>query len=359
MADQPGAEKTEQATPRRRAKAREEGNVAKSQEVGSVVVLAVSLGALAALGPSMTEKAAALLTWQFQELAAVEVTTATVQAHVQRVTLVMASLVLPFAAIVALAGVGANIAQTGILLSLKPLTPKFNRISPAQGVKKIFSKRGAMELAKSLLKMSIVAGIVAQAMTGTTETLLPLMTTGIFNAYGAILGAMFRMAAAGAFALAVVAILDLFFQRYDHEKQLMMTKQEVKQEHKENEGDPQLKGKIRSMQMDISRNRMMDDVATADVVVTNPIRFAVALKYDVDRKAAPRVVAKGARLLAKRIRDIAQENGVPIVENPPLARALYKACQVGSDIPISLYQAVAELLAFVFRQRDPAIGDAR
>ena len=178
------------------------------------------------------------------------------------------------------------------------------------------------------------------------------MSADLFDAFGVILGAVLRMAAGAALALTIVAILDFFFQRWDNEKQLMMTKQEIKDEHKQNEGDPQLKGKIRSTQLESTRRRTMEDVKTADVVVTNPIRFAVALKYDTERSKAPRVVAKGARILARRIREIAIENGIPIVEDPPLARALYKACEVGSEIPLSLYQAVAELLAFVFRQRE-------
>jgi flagellar biosynthetic protein FlhB len=359
VAEKPGQERTESATPRRRAKAREEGNVARSMEIGSVVVLGVSLAGLAGLGPAMVEKAGGLLTWQFSQLAAVEITPATLVGHVHRVTAVMAAILLPFAGLIAVAGVGANVAQTGILVSLKALSPQFNRISPAQGVKKIFSKRGAVELAKSLVKMAIVAGVVGWAMAGTIDALLPLMTVGLANAYGLILGTMLKMAAAAAFALALVAILDLFFQRYDYEKQLMMTKQEVKEEHKETEGDPQIKSKIRSAQLAMSRRRMMEDVKTADVVVTNPIRFAVALKYEAGKSAAPRVVAKGARLLARRIRDIARESGVPIVENPPLARALYKACRVGAQIPLSMYQAVAELLAFVYRRRETAPGGLR
>ena len=352
MAEAPGQEKTEAPTPRRRSKAREEGNVARSMEVSSVVVLSVSLAALAYLGPDMTERAASLLTWQFQHIAAPDISEETIPVHVRRIASVIAAIILPFAGIVAVAAVGSNVAQTGIMLSLKPLAPKASRISPASGIKKIISKRGAVELAKSLAKMAIVAAIAGWTLTGTLDALLPLMSADLFDAFGIILGAVLRMAAGAALALTIVAILDFFFQRWDNEKQLMMTKQEIKDEHKQNEGDPQLKGKIRSTQLESTRRRTMEDVKTADVVVTNPIRFAVALKYDTERSKAPRVVAKGARILARRIREIAIENGIPIVEDPPLARALYKACEVGSEIPLSLYQAVAELLAFVFRQRE-------
>jgi flagellar biosynthetic protein FlhB len=181
-----------------------------------------------------------------------------------------------------------------------------------------------------------------------------LMMVDLMDGHVIVFREMLRMAAAAAGALTILAILDLFFQRHDYEKQLMMTRQEVKDERKQTEGDPHVKGHIRAKQRDISLRRMMESVKTADAVVTNPVHYAVALKYEPAKMAAPKVVAKGARLMAKRIREIAEKSGVPIVEDPPLARALYKACEVGSAVPISLYKAVAELLAFVYRKRDAA-----
>lgn len=353
MAESPtGQERTEAATPRKRGKARDKGQVAKSTEVNSVVVLAVGLAALAAFGPGMVERAMGLLRYQFASIATVDLRIDSIVPLAEFVARVMAGIVLPMAGVIALGGVASNVAQTGFLLTSHPLMPQFNRVNPKNGLSRIFGKRGVMELFKSLIKIAVVAAAVAWTVPQTAKSFSSLMQFTPAAAYAVILRTMFTMAAAAAVALAILAILDFFFQRIMHEEQLKMTRQEVKEEYKENEGDPLIRGRIRGLQREASRKRMMADVKTADVVVTNPIRFAVALKYDPEKNAAPRVVAKGARLLAKRIRDAAREAGVPIVENPPLARALYRACEVGAEVPLSLYKAVAELLAFVYRGRE-------
>ncbi|MEZ5065297.1 MAG: flagellar biosynthesis protein FlhB [bacterium] len=359
MAESTGQERTESATPRRRQKAREEGNVARSMEVNSVIVLVAGLAGLAALGPRMTEHTGALTTDLFRALAQpLDEGLAVTLAH--RVATTFAWVICPFAGVVALAGLGANLAQTGIVLSGKPLMPKPDRLSPLTGLKKIFSKRGMAELAKSLIKVAVVGAAVGWALFRTLESFFPLVGMEVAPGYAHIVSAMFTVAATSAAALALLAVLDFWFQRFEHEQQLKMTRQEVKDEYKQTEGDPSLKGKIRERQRQISRRRMMEDLKTADVVVTNPIRFAVALKYDPATMRAPRVVAMGARLLAARIREAARVAGIPIVENPPLARALFKAARVGGEVPVALYQAVAELLAFVWRKRDAhAIGGAR
>lgn len=359
MADSNGQEKTESATPKKRNEQRLEGNVARSIEVVSVTVLALSLAALAFLGRGIMVDIAMIWREYFAGVADVTITPDTVPSLLadtgRRVGLAMA----PFFAAVICAGVLANVAQNGFLLTLKPLKPKPSRLNPITGAKRVFSKRGLVELVKSLLKIAIVAGVVLWAMSNTIDSFLPLMQVPLFFAYGAILTAMLKMSAAAALALVLVAILDFFFQRHEYENQIKMTKQEVKEERKQSEGDPLIKSKIRSKQMDMSRQRMMQNVKDADVVVTNPIHFAVALKYDPLKGPAPRVVAKGARLVAKKIRDTALEAGIPIVEDPPLARALFKACRLGADVPLSMYKAVAELLAFVYRKRDAVPGGVR
>jgi flagellar biosynthetic protein FlhB len=362
VAESTGQERTEQATPRRRQKAREEGNVPRSMEVISVVVLFAGLVGLGALGPRMVELGSSVFTRLWPDAATRELTQASTVSMARELGWLFASILAPLVGMVAVAGVGANLLQTGVMLSAKPLAPKAKRISPATGLKKIFSKRGMMELTKSLVKIAVVAAAVAWAMSRTVQSFFPLIGVALGAAYGHIVATMLHLAGTAALALALLAILDFWFQRFEYEEQLKMTRQEVKDEYKQNEGDPRLKGKVREKQRQISRQRMMQDVASADVVVTNPIRFAVALKYDPATMKAPRVVGKGARLVAKRIRDLARENGIPIVENPPLARALYKAVQVGSDVPVSLYQAVAEVLAFIWRRRDgvaAAAGGAR
>jgi flagellar biosynthesis protein FlhB len=359
LADSPtGQERTESATPRKRGKARDKGQVAKSTEVSSVVVLAVALAALAAFGPEMASQAMGLLRHQFASIASVDVEIGTIVPMAWYIAGVMAAIVLPLAGVIALGGVASNVAQTGFLLTTHPLMPQFNRINPSSGFQRIFSKRGGMELFKSLVKIAVVAAVVAWTLPKTAESFSTLMQIAPAAAYVTILKAMFSMASAAAVALAILAILDFFFQRIQHEEQLKMTRQEVKEEYKENEGDPQIRGKIKGLQREMSRKRMMEDVKTADVVVTNPIRFAVALKYDADRNAAPRVVAKGARLMARKIRETARAAGVPIIEDPPLARALYRACEVGAEVPLALYKAVAELLAFVYRTRERSTAGA-
>jgi flagellar biosynthetic protein FlhB len=359
LAETTGQERTERATPRRRQRARGEGNVARSMEIVSVVVLMAGLVGLAALGPGMARTGGALLTSLFLGAGAEVLTAERTISFAREVGWVMAAILAPFVGVVALAGVGANVAQTGLVLTPKPLAPKASRISPATGAKKIFSKRGGVELVKSLVKILVVAAAVAWAFSTTIDSFFPLTSVAVGAAYSHIVFAMLKLAGTAALALALLAILDFWFQRYEYEEKLKMTRQEVKDEYKQNEGDPQIRGKQREKQRETSRRRMMADVKTADVVVTNPIHYAVALKYEPTEMKAPKVVAKGARLLAKRIRDAAREAGVPVVENPSLARALFRAVRVGSEVPLSLYQAVAELLAFIWRERDRMPGGAR
>ncbi|MFN8179540.1 MAG: flagellar biosynthesis protein FlhB [bacterium] len=351
-----GQERTESATPRRREMARSEGNVARSGDVVSVVSLAAGLAALSGLGPRMAEGLATMLRRYLGDLATVTLRSDTISPFFIAVASATAVIVLPFAAIVGVAGLGASLAQNGVLLSAKPLAPRFSRISPAAGVKKLFSMRALVELAKSLLKIAVVGGVVGWTLLHTAPSFVPLVSAPPATSYGQMLGTMLKIAAAATAALALLALLDFFFQRWDWERQIRMTRQELKEEFKQHEGDPLLKAKMRSRQQETARRRMMSDVKTADVVVTNPTHYAVALKYDTARMSAPRVVAKGARILAARIKEIAREAGVPIVEDPPLARALYKACRVGSEIPLAFYKAVAELLAFVYRRRERVPG---
>lgn len=356
MAEETGQERTEAATPRKRQRAREEGNVPRSSEVVSVVSLAVGFGGLAAFGPTFANGLAGILRGYLGSLGSIVLDADSVPALARSLFGTLAVLFLPFGLLIAVAGTGANVAQNGFLVSTKALAPAFSRLSPAQGLQRMFSKRGAVELAKALLKIAVIGGVVGWTLVSMAPRFVPLAVAPAAAAYAFILEAALKLAAAATGALAVLALLDFFFQRWDWENRLRMTRQELKEEFKQQEGDPVLKSKVRSRQMDMTRRRMMSDVKTADVVVTNPIHFAVALKYDSERMGAPRVVAKGARLLARRIREIARDAGIPIVEDPPLARALYKACKVGSEVPLSFYKAIAELLAVVYRRRETVTG---
>lgn len=354
--DASGQERTESATPRRRGMARAEGNVPRSVEVVSVVSLAAALAALSGLGGRMAEELATLLRRYLGDLATTNIGPDTIGPFAASTAGALALLVLPFAAIVGAAGLCASAAQNGLIFTGKPLLPRFSRISPSAGLKRLFSKRALVELVKSLVKIAVVGGVVGWTLVHTAPSFVPLVSTPPAAAYAQMLTTMLKIAATATAALALLALLDFFFQRWDWEQSIRMTRQEMKEEFKQHEGDPLLKAKIRSRQQDMSRQRMMSEVKTADVVVTNPTHYAVALKYDSGRMASPKVVAKGARLLAQRIKDLAREAGVPIIEDPPLARALYKACRVGGDIPLAFYQAVAELLAFVYRRRERVPG---
>ncbi len=347
-----GQERSELATPRKRQKARERGNVARSTELSSVVVFATSILALQFFGPRMAAESAALFRRAVYALPSIQITPEAILPGTALLARILGGLILPIAGLIMAASVAAQFVQVGPLFTFQPLQPQLTRISPATGFKRIVSKRSLVELGKSLAKIAIVGALLASALIDAPSRLLALATMDVSAAYGEIFRLLLRMGAAAAGALALLALLDFLFQRWDYEKQLMMTRQEVKQELKESEGDPLVKSFLRSMQREVSRRRMMESVKKADVVVTNPVRFAVALQYDPAKMTAPKVVAKGARLVAKRIREIAIAAGVPIVEDPPLARARHKSVRVGALVPLSLYKSVADVLAFVYRRRD-------
>ncbi|MGZ3684841.1 MAG: EscU/YscU/HrcU family type III secretion system export apparatus switch protein, partial [Bdellovibrionota bacterium] len=260
-----------------------------------------------------------------------------------------ARLVLPIAAAGFAAGVLGSVVQFGFLFTWAPLTPDVNRINPLSGFQRVASTQSLVEGFKSLIKLIAVVSVTYMLLK--TEMLgsssMSDMESGAFMAY--MTSTAFRLVGGVCVGLFVVAALDFAYQKYRYRQGLMMTKQEVKQEHKQREGDPLLKARIRSLQREMARKRMMQDVPKADVIVTNPTHIAVALKYDAEKMAAPRVIAKGADLVAQRIKEVARKNGIPIVENVPLARALHKSVKVGKTVPRSLYQAVAEVLAYVYR----------
>ena len=255
----------------------------------------------------------------------------------------------PLLAAVFVAGLVSNAAQVGLVFSWEPLAPKGSRLDPISGLSRMFSARSAVELAKSLAKVTIITYMVFSCLRAEYPMIIGLTGCDARDIAAGIGGLMYRLLLRAAVVLLMIAGIDYGYQRYQNEKGLKMTKQEVKEDYKRSEGDPMLKGKIRRRQRQMTRNRMMAQVAKADVVITNPTHFAVALKYDAEKMTAPVVLAKGQRLVAQRIKEIAREENVPLVENVQLARALYKSTEVGDQIPAELYQAVAEILAYVFQ----------
>lgn len=346
----PNQDKTEKATPKRRGEARKKGQVAKSNDLTGALVLAGGLIAIIALGPGVVSGTGNVMQAAFQQIAHPNrvLSGAGLNGLFQLALQTLLSTVGPIAGICVAAGVGANVAQAGFRPTFAAIKPNFKKLNPATGAKNIFGKRIAFELGKALAKVAAVGAVMAMA-------LIPALTNlavSVGTPPGA-LGAMLNSSAMGiaeraAIAYLLIGIVDLIWQRRKHTNDLKMTKQEVKEEARQADLPPEVKGALRRRQIQAARARMMAAVPQADVVVTNPTHFAVALSYD-GSKPAPVVVAKGQDLVARQIRRIAEENNVPVVPDPPLARSLHASVELGHMIPAELYAAVAQVLAFVYR----------
>ncbi len=349
MADGESGERTEQATGKRRQEARDKGQVARSQEVTGALLLITGMTVLVGSSGHFVRVLGRNAIYLFSQAPVL----APGNAYNLRVLMagnmeVMASALAPLLLAVILAAVGANVMQVGFHASGESMKFSASTLNPIEGMKKFFKKTVYFELAKNVLKISIIGllaywtihGLVGSLM---SSGLLPLPAV-VALGKGAFIKLMFRLLA---FA-ALLGLIDWVWQKRQYEENLKMSKQEVKQEHKDIEGDPQIRARIKSMQFEMARKRMLADVPTADVVVTNPTHFAVALKYNPG-DPAPVVVAKGADSLAAKIKEIARKSRVPIMENKPLARSLYRQVEVGQSVPDSLFQAVAEVLAYVYR----------
>lgn len=350
MAEGAGQERTELATPRRRQEARDRGQVARSQELSSFLVLLAALLALAGLAPRLGAGLAHFVVGGIDAAFTVSLDAGTLPL-LNRLWLAEAlRLLAPLWIILLVVGMGASVAQVGFTINGSLLAPKPERIDPVAGFKRLFSKRSGFELAKSLLKMGLLLAITWWTLSGRAEAIIGLSDLELGPALVVLGKTALLLAGRLILLMVVLAGADYAFQRWQHEQDIMMTFQELKQEYKETEGDPLLKGRLRALQREMSLRRMMEDVKRADVVVTNPTHFAVALSYK-EKEGVPRVLAKGADLVAARIRETAREAKVPVVENAPLARALYAECALGETIPLKFFQAVAELLATVYRLR--------
>ena len=346
--------KTEPATEKKKADARKEGNIAVSRDVTTAALLLSGIGLMALFaGPGihqLTDITRLGLTRSFDRVVHASLTIEQLHSLVIDVGSTSLLLLLPFLGGLALVGAGATLAQTGLLWKTS-LPFDIGRMNPIKGFGRIVSLRSVAELIKSLLKIAIVGGIGAFVLWQDLPRLPELVDYDVWGLLTAMGWLALKTAAVIVGAISVVAGADFLYQRWEWERSLRMTVQEVKEEHRDAEGDPILKSRVRSVQRDMMRKRMMAAVPEADVVVTNPTHLAVALKYDQARMSAPIVVAKGAGHLAERIRAVARQHGVAVVENKFVARTLYKLVDVGKQIPADLYRAVAEILAFVFRAR--------
>ena len=349
MAEDQFQERTEKATPRKRRKAREEGRVARSNELNSAVILCLGALALYLIGPSMISGLKAFMIQSFSDAPKISVTNDSLAALLSNRTLSFFLILTPFLAVLAVVAYGVNVLQVGVMFTTKPLEPKADRFNLANGIKRIISVRSLVQLARDVLKLTLIGVVGYWAITGNLDTIYHLSDTSpdvIATAIGRI--ALTTTLQIGGVIL-LLAILDYAYQKYDFEKNIRMSKQDIREEMKDTEGNPQIKARVRQLQREMSRKRMMREIPEADVVVTNPTHIAVALKYNPELMDAPLVVAKGQRLIAEKIKEIARMAGVPVVENKPLARALFKMCDIGSRVPSDLYRAVAEVLAYVYR----------
>ena len=352
MAEQEGQEKTEVPTEKKRRESREEGQVAFSKELSSAALLAGIVLTLVATSPIILDAMRQLMSQIFRDLAQrKELSIDIIFTLSGEILSIILPAFAPFAAVIIFVGIFASVLQVGVLITFKAISPKFNKISPLTGLKRLFSSQSLADFLKSMAKL-IIVGFVGYLTyiekitelnglsVSTPESILIYNFTVVAEVAGKIV-----------LALVAIAIFDYFYQRWHHEQQLMMTKQEVKDETKQTEGDPQLKARIRQIQREMSNARMMQEVPKADAVIVNPTHFSVAILYDRDVMTAPEVIAKGADHLALRMRTVARENNVPILERPELARDLYANVEIGDDIPERFYKAIAEILAFVYRLR--------
>lgn len=354
-------EKTEKATPKKKADLRRKGQVMQSREISSTLLLLVMFLSMRIFGPFIYEQIVATFHYFFSETVS-NISLENPNEAMKIFTFAIWQVVKmsgPFFLIAMLVGAVGSIAQVGFMFTVEPLIPKFSKLNPFTGLKRMFSMRSVFELAKSTAKIAIVMWYAWDSISKEFLNFQKLMGLEIPALVGYMLELTLDISIRICFALAVIAAIDWFFQWRQHEKEIRMTKQQIKEEYKEMEGSPEIKSRIRQKQREISMRRMMQEVPKADVVITNPTHFAVAIRYNPDDNPAPLVVAKGADFLAQRIREIATENSVRLVENRELARALYAAVDVGKAVPPDLYRAVAEVLAFVYSLSGKKPGQTR
>ena len=348
MADE---EKTEQATPKKRQEAREKGQVAKSVELNTAFLLAASVIFFYFTINSLGDYFKYSFTHFIGLASHYEITVTSFPKLAKDITYLMFSMLLPFLIVMLFVSLFINVVQVGFMISPKAMELKFDKLNPVSGLKNIFSMRSFGELIKSVLKASVISYILYIFIKSRMSAWFNLIDTSKEIIFIVLLKDIFLITVYILIFIVFMAVLDYVFQKYNFEKSIKMSHKEIKDEYKQMEGDPHVKQKIRRIQMEMAKRRMMEDVKKADVIITNPTHYAVAIQYKEKEMNAPKVVAKGMNMVAKKIKEIAKENGVTIVEKPELARELYKKVNIGNVIPEELYQAVAEILAYVYKAK--------
>uniref|UniRef100_A0A832DGP8 Flagellar biosynthetic protein FlhB n=1 Tax=Ignavibacterium album TaxID=591197 RepID=A0A832DGP8_9BACT len=348
MAEFEGQEKTEQPSSKKLEDARKKGMVAKSVEVNSLLIVVTGLVTIFLLQSYIGQQMSSFTINIFNSLDVLPKRISLLPNMAFDWFMFFFSVLAPVMTAIVIVSLASNIAQVGFKISPEALTPKFSKLNPGKGIKRIFSSRSVVEIVKTLLKFFVISFFTYLILSDLIIAAAYLDNLNPSEIIIFMLDNAFSLLWKIALLYAVIAAIDFTYQRYKFRKDMMMTKQEVKEEMKQLEGDPTVKGRIRKMQMQAAQQRMMANLPTADVVITNPTHYAVALKYDMTKDSAPEVIAKGVDLLAQRIKKVAAEHNIPLHEDRELARALYKMCDVGDKIPPSLFKAVAQVLAYVY-----------
>ena len=360
----PQEERTEAATPRRKEETRKKGQVAKSQDLTSACMFLIGLTTIRYVFPRIFMELMNIMKVTFSHISDAGCSIAndptfSIQNTASRTTtspfyysisvlVEVGKNLAPYAIIMFISALIINFAQVGFLISGEALMPKYSRIDPFKGITRLISKKTIVSLIQSLFKITIVGYVLYITVKGEQDIIASLADMSIKTAIAQIASLIFKMGFRAALLLFLLAAFDYAYQRWEHERSIRMTKQEVKEEMRQSEGDPLVKSRIRSIQRELAMKRMMQEIPTADVIITNPTHLAVALKFDIKIDAAPKVCAKGARLIAERIKAIAREHNIPIVEDKLLARALYEL-ELGQEIPEVLYKAIAEILSSIYQ----------
>ncbi len=353
MPEEPAQERTEEATPRRREEARRRGQIVKSRELSSVAVLSAGFLGLFILSVLFVQQFYFLLRFSLDKFTLDTIDFLNLSYITKTYFQNLIKILLPYFSLLILAIFIVYMVQTGGgIWTGEPLTPKWERINPVEGFKRLFSLTSLVELIKSLLKLAILVGISYGILSQKIDIMVKVLGMDLLYFLKVLEGLLKEFLGKLLLILVFLGVLDWLYVRWEHERKLRMTREELKEELKQTEGDPWVKAKIRQKQREMSRRRMLEEVPKADVVITNPEHYAVALKYEIGKMPAPQVIAKGVDFLAQKIKEIAKNSGVPIYEDPPLAQILHKKVEVGEYIPEELYQVVAKVLAYVYKAKE-------
>ncbi len=352
MAEVEGQEKTEQATPKKLLEGREKGQVAKSMEINSLAIFSSGLIVLYMSKDFISNQFTTFARQTFGSLDTVTLTMDNISIIINKIVIFFFITLTPVLSTLIVIALGASFFQVGFKITPKALMPKLSKFNIIKGIKKImFSSRPYVEIAKSLFKLIIIGGFSYFILIDYVNQSFNLVELTIIEIVRFMMEAAFNLVWKVALLFAIIAGFDFVYQKHKFNKDMMMTKQEVKEENKQTEGDPLVKSRIRKIQYETSRKRMMQNIPDADVVITNPTHYAVALKYEMEKESAPKVVAKGANTLAQKIKSVAKEHGITIHEDKELARALYEHCNVGEIIPQELFHSVASVLAYIYETK--------